>query len=365
LIPVVGRFEFGDPLMTLADLMKVLNGVGKLTELYRSPDGSVALMLPYGGRILGLFSPQSEEDFFGTHPALSSVESARRFYERAAWHNSRGDRTWLSPEVYFFFPDFPNLRRYRQPLELDPGNYRVIEAGAGARMVNRATLTLSRSQERIELEIVKSVSPAANPLRYEKLLGESEDVEYARYTLQVSLEIMKASARSSARVGIWNLLQMPHGGELLIPTYVRVEPKAYFGTIPPGDLSVGDRLIRYRMGASGEQKIGVRAVATTGRGGYLYETGHRSLPIIHNFSVNPSGEYIDVPWKETEDYGCAFQACNVNSARGNFSELEYHVPAIGYDTWLRCCQDTSQVRAFRGSGEQIQRVARSLLSPHV
>lgn len=262
--------------MTLGHLMEALNRVGKPTELYRSPDGSRALMLPHGGRILGLFSPQSEENLFWTHPALSSVESARRFYQSDAWHNSGGDRTWLSPEVDFFFPDFPDLKRYWQPRELDPGNYRVIEASAGARMVNRATVTLSRSQERIELEIVKSVSPAANPLRYEKLLGESEGVEYAGYTLQVSLEIREASARSSARVGIWNLLQMPHGGELLIPTYVRAEPKAYFGTIPPEDLSVGDRLIRYRMGASGEQKIGVRAVATTGRGGYLCETGDQS-----------------------------------------------------------------------------------------
>jgi len=346
------------------NLIGVLSKLGKHTESYQSPDGGTVLVLPYGGRILGLFAPASDENFFWTNAALASVESARAFYESDAWHNSGGDRTWLSPEVDFFFPNYPDLSTYHQPRELDPGNYRVTEASAGVRMVNRATLTLSRSQERIELEIVKSVTPAANPLRYEKLLGESGGIEYAGYTLQVSLEIMEASARSSARVGIWNLLQLPHGGELLIPTYVRAEPKACFGIIPSGDLSVDDGLIRYRMGASGEQKIGVRAGATTGRGGYWYESGNRSALIIRNFSVNPSGEYIDVPWKETEDYGYAIQACNVHSALGSFSELEYHVPAIGKGTGLLCCQETSQVWAFRGSREQMQRVARSLLSPH-
>jgi hypothetical protein len=267
--------------------------------------------------------------------------------------------------VDFFFPDFPDLNTYRQPLELDPGNYEVIGTGAGVRMVNRATLTLSRSQERIELDLVKSVGPAANPLRGERVWRESEAVEYAGYTLHVSLEFVGETAGSSARVGIWNLLQMPHGGELCVPTYIRAEPKAYFGTIPPEDFSVDDRLIRYRMTASGEQKIGIRAVATTGRAGYLYETGGRSTLIVRNFFVNPSEEYIDVPWKETEDYGYSIQACNVNSALGSFSELEYHVPAIGKDTGLCRCQDTSQVWAFRGSGEQIQRVARSLLSSQV
>ncbi|MSO23409.1 MAG: hypothetical protein EXQ58_09185 [Acidobacteria bacterium] len=64
-----------------------------------------------------------------------------------------------------------------------------------------------------------------------------------------------------------------------------------------------DRLIRYRMSASGEQKIGIRAVATVVRVGYLYETDGRSALIVRNFSVNPSGEYIDVVWNKTEDYG--------------------------------------------------------------
>jgi Family of unknown function (DUF6786) len=346
-------------------LIRVLSGVSKHTESYKTPDGSTVLMLPYGGRILGLFAPESEENFFWSNPALASSEAAQAFYESDAWHNSGGDRTWLSPEVDFCFPDFPNLEKYRQPRKLDPGNYKVVKAGDIVRMVDQPTLTLSRSKEEVELEITKWVTPAPNPLRYEQGVGELKGCEYAGYTLHVSLEFAGARTANSARVGIWNLLQMPHGGELLIPTYCRAEPKAFFGTIPPGDLAVDDRLIRYRMIAFGEQKIGIRAVATAGRAGYLYETGGRFALIVRNFSVNPSGEYIDVPWTDIRDLGYSAQACNVHSALGSFSELEYHAPAIEKGAGVPRSQDTSQVWAFRGTREQITRVACSLLSSQV
>jgi hypothetical protein len=80
-------------------LTETLASVDKPTETWTSPDGSAALVLPYGGRILGLFAPESERNFFWTNPALDAAETARAYYQRAEWHNSGGDRTWLSPEV--------------------------------------------------------------------------------------------------------------------------------------------------------------------------------------------------------------------------------------------------------------------------
>jgi hypothetical protein len=58
------------------DLIGILRSVGKPTESYHSPDGSHVLILPYGGRVLGLFAPGSSENFYWTHPALGSFESA-------------------------------------------------------------------------------------------------------------------------------------------------------------------------------------------------------------------------------------------------------------------------------------------------
>ena len=64
-------------------LAETLANVNKPTETWTSPDGSAALVLPYGGRILGLFAPGSERNFFWTHPALDSAETARAFYRSA------------------------------------------------------------------------------------------------------------------------------------------------------------------------------------------------------------------------------------------------------------------------------------------
>lgn len=164
-------------------------------------------------------------------------------------------------------------------------------------------------------------------------------------------------------VGLWNLVQMPHGGDLLIPTHVRTAAKIYFGQIDDEDLIVDDHLLRYRMRAQGEHKLGVRAVAVTGRVGYLHEAGDGlwSL-IVRNFFVNPSGEYVDVPWGDTDDMGYSTQACNVNSRLGSFSELEYHVPAMGRAAGQDSCEDAAAVWAFRGPVDEIRLIGKTLLT---
>jgi hypothetical protein len=48
-----------------------------------------------------------------------------------------------------------------------------------------------------------------------------------------------------------------------------------------------------------------------------------------------------------------------------FSEMEYHVPAIGGSTGLRHVEDRSQLWAFRGSREDIIEIARALLSNEI
>lgn len=353
--------------MMLSSLIHTLNCVGKQTERFSSPDGSTVLVLPYGARVLGLFAPHSEENFLWTHPALGAVESAKAFYESEVWHNSGGDRTWLAPELDFFLPNYPDLSfsGYWQPRQLDPGNYKMIREGDKSVLVNRLTVSSSRSKARADLEIRKSVGPALNPLRYESSWKDFTDVDYAGYTLHTSLQLIGSSVDGPLQVGLWDLLQLPHDGELLVSTYRRTEPKLYFGAVGPDDLTISDHLIRYRMRAPGEHKLGFRAVDMTGRAGYIYTTGHQSALVVRNFAVNPSGEYVDVPWTQTEDLGYSMQTCNVNSALGRFSELEYHVPAIGKGTFSDRSDDVSQVWGFRGPHANIQAIAKRLLSSEV
>ena len=345
-----------------ADLIGTLNSVGKPTEVYDSPDGAKVLILPHGGRILGLFTPGDSRNFFWTHPALDAVETARAFYESGEWQNSGGDRTWLAPEVDVFFPDFPKQDKYWQPRQLDPGNYKLDRTGGGLRLINRLNLTLSRSKLHVELEIAKSISSALNPLRYERGAG---GVEYAGYTLRTSLELVGESRNRPGQVGIWNLLQLPQGGDLLVATYSRTDPRVYFGKVAAEDLTVSDRLIRHKMRAPGAHKIGIRAVVTAGRVGYLYAVDGQYALVVRNFAVNPSGEYVDVPFTAPEDLGYSVQAYNSDASLGFFCELEYHCPAIGGGTGRTRCLDESQVWAFRGERDRIQFIAKILLSPEI
>jgi hypothetical protein len=349
------------PALSKRVLLEVLAAAGKPAHVVTNQDGTEVVLLPYGGRVLGLFAKGSEENFYWTHPALRTVATAKAFYAGNDWHNSGGDRTWLAPEVDVFLPDYPSRDKYFQPRELDPGNYGVSGAGATLRLVNRLTLTLSRSRKQVEFEIAKSLAPAPNPLRHERG-GMPADVQYAGYTQHTSLAIVGGDRTSP--VGLWNLVQMPHGGELLLPTFSRSEPRLVFGNIPAADLAVDDRLVRYRMRQAGEHKIALRAAAATGRVGYLFQQGGRWALVIRNFIVNPSGDYVDVPWDDPSDLGYSTQACNVNSGLGQFSELEYHIPAIGGNTGRIRCDDATQVWAFRGPEQSILNITRCLVAGH-
>jgi hypothetical protein len=311
-----------------------------------------------------LFARGCDENFFWTHPALASAESAQAFFRTSDWHNTGGDRTWLAPEVDIFFPNFPNTSIWRVPAGIDPSSYAIVRTGPTVRFESKFTVTLSRSCAQVKGRIVKSWGPALNPLRHEQVWGELTGVAFAGYTQETSLEFL-TNSNNSAQVGLWSLLTLPDGGEVIIPTHTQAEPRVYVGPIAPADLVGTEHLVRFWMRGTGIRKIGIRAVASTGRLGYAYPSGKGWALVVRNFTVNPSGEYIDVPWDKpisTSDLVYSTQACTVHNELGSFCELEYHSPAIGAGTGQTRSHDASQVWAFRGSHAAIQRVARELLS---
>lgn len=348
----------------LRDLQKVLRGAGRHPETLGFRDGTRLLVLPHGGRLLGVFAAGSEENFYWTNPALDSVASAKAFFAGAAWHNSGGDRTWLAPEVDVFLPKFPDLTAYDQPRSLDPGNHRVVRKSGSLFLENKLTLRLSRSGRKVDLKIVKSFGPSPDPLRYERDMN-LKGVSYAGYAQFTSLAFAGGRVPAGAQLGLWNLIQMPHGGELLLPTFSRSEPLHIFSTvgrIPKSAVRIGEHLIRYRMDQRGEHKLSFRASAMAGRAAYIHGKGNDWSLVVRNFGVNPSGEYVDVPWHDPEWRGFAVQACNVCSGLGAFSELEYHIPGIGAGTGLSSCQDLAQVWAYRGPKDRILAIARRLVA---
>jgi len=353
--------ETGEIAMTM---VRILRSIGYPVTSLAYPDGSRLLLLPHGARVLGLYTASDDQNFFWTNPALEAAKTARAFLKSDNWHNSGGDRTWISPEIDIFFPNFPKLEVYRVPPQLDPGHYEPVGRNAVS-YSGSCTLSLGRSRQTIRLKILKSWGSAPNPLRYEAKWKSLKSVQYAGYTQRTTLRLVRGSDQQAATGGIWNLLQLPPGGDFLAPTHTRTQPTVYFGTIPRGDLVTQQHAVRYTMSAQGVQKIGIPASAATGRAGYLYQQGGRWALVVRNFFVDPSGEYVDVPWNrdgQVGDRGIAIQACNVHCDLGRFAEMEYHAPALGGYTGVTCREDVSQVWAFRGPRKLIQMIAHLLVS---
>ncbi|WP_158748784.1 DUF6786 family protein [Acidobacterium sp. S8] len=342
----------------ITHLIDTLTGIDKAPTMWTSSDGSRILALPYGGRILGLFTSASDKNFFWTHPALEAVDSARAFYQSSSWHNSGGDRTWLSPEVDFFIPNFPSFDTYFQPREFDPGTYELTTENRELALTNTFTSRLSRSKDTARMRITKRISAALDPLR-EVDAGTFSQLEYAGFTLQTRLEIFESTG--PVELNLWSLLQLPHGGDLIIPTFSRASVVHFMGTIADEDLEVTDQYIRYKMRAEGENKIGVSSLCLAGRVGYLRTDGRNASLVIRNIAVNPSAKYLDMPWNSPMPAGAAVQACNIDSNLGAFSELEYHAPAIGGTSGLSSCDDVSQLWAFTGPRDAVASAARLLL----
>jgi hypothetical protein len=343
-------------------LLNVLRTAGKPAGLLSLSNGSQVVVLPHGGRVLGLFAPGDDRNFYWTSPALADAASARELFESDRWQNTGGDRTWLAPEVDFFFPKFPDLSVYHQPREFDPGRYELRTGQGSCTLATEFSIRPSRRAEPVAVRLTKTVDSVADPLRHES--WRPGGASFAGYSLRTTLEFIDGEV--SAPIGLWHLIQMPHGGEMILPTYSPVAAAIVFGDIPASDIRTAPPGVRYRMRAKGEQKISLRAVDCTGRIGYFHESGADCQLVMRNFTVNPSGEYVDVPWTKPDDLGYAVQACNIDNPQfGKFSELEYHIPAIGVAGAPQKCEDIAQVWAWRGPREQLAPIAQRLLGANL
>jgi len=344
-------------------LQEILQKAGKEVGELLLADGGRALLLTHGGRILGLYPSGSDENFFWTHSSINSVQSALEFYTSSNWPNSGGDRTWLAPERELFIRDLTHpWETYQVPRSLDPGDYVLRKENGLLLLASRMSVALLQSGITANVEITKSISPTPNPLNPVPLLRGS--LQYAGYTLRTSLLFESNACSEGVQLGIWNLLQLRHGGNLFISTIGCVKPAELFGQVDSVDLLAQDGVLQYRMRADGTQKIGLYSSSILGRAGYVYRHNEATEDlIVRDFQVDPLGCYADVPWGNPQGRGYCFQACNVNSSLGQFSELEHHAPALNSRTGYPApaCMDVSRTWAFRGPPDAIKEAAGYLL----
>jgi hypothetical protein len=341
-------------------LRDLLVDAGARAEVIEAAGGSAIVVLTHGARVIGVFSPGLRGNLVWNSERLRDSASCRELLRSAEWCNTGGDRTWIAPELDFFYPDYPRTDRYLQPRSLDPGAWSSERGGNAVTLRSEPTLRCFRTGEDVRLRITKRIRPlgglalrAGVPL---PLLGLAS----CGYSVSCRLDILGETPR--AAVGLWDLLQLPPGGRMLIGTRGTGRAVRYFGDIPADALAESDGLVRWTMAAPGEQKIGVAPDQAVGRVCHLREDGGRAVLAVRDFTVDPAGLYPDAPWGAARGPGCAIQACNVNSGLGRFNELEYHAPAIGGGTGLGSVSDTSRARFFHGDAGRVRALAARLLA---
>jgi len=348
--------------VSLRELCATLKRAGRPARRLDFPTGTV-MVLPQGGRAIGLFPKNSQANFFWNNDALRSAAGIRKLYAKSRWPNPGGDRTWLAPTTELFVSDLERFwETWREPVAMDPADYVCRKSGGRLHLVNRATLELRRRGQTVELEIDKSFAPASDPLRTEPPI--TEPYAYAGFTTSVTLKIVREPKQSSVPIGLWQLLQLPPGGELMVATHCPAKTQVIFGDLPAGHLEREAHCVRYRMQAPTTAKVAIRGVHVTGRMGYVSKNAEGGWDlVVRNCFVDPSGEYVDTPFDDVNDRGDAVQACNVvePSIGGSFSEMEHHAPAVGADTGRQTGTDVSQIWAFRGSRRVIGRISKTLL----
>lgn len=344
-------------------LIETLGNTGNSVAELKGSEGGSILVLPLGGRVLGLFTQDDNENFFWVNPALTDKTNAMEFFKGNGWKNTGGDRTWVGPEVDIFIKDVLKAwDTYEIPSALDPGKYTLQKYGNTLRLFIQPRLILHRLHKEIEFDLSKEIYAVPNPLRNNRATRNlTMELYYIGYEQITALNILSEIERGVC-IDIWNLIQLPAGGKLLIPTIGEAKSRLYFGSMGTNHLHVTPNYIQITLDARKQYKIGIKAASLIGRAGYLRHVKEDIWTlVVRNFFINPSGEYVDVPWDDERDFGYAFQCYNDDGSSGGFGELEYHTPAIGYGTGVAKYLDYSQVWAFRGRKKRINEVCEHLL----
>lgn len=278
------------------------------------------VVLPFGGRVIGL-CPQPDLNVLWTHPALSSAASAKALLA-SGWVNLGGDRTWISPEHELFVADASRPgETYRVPPELDPGSYGVVSQSATAvELKTSVSVNFYRSGCQGRLSISKRVTELAAPE-----FALPDGVSAAGYELACTL-VAEGNLPAAVRPALWNLLQVPGGGDIVIPVKREASPVAYFGN--QQWRRDEERLVAPVPAVSDSYKFGVMAGQCRGLMLYFHLASPQPFVVLRRFSVGSQEQYFDAPFTEQQRRGVVQQVYVDNGGLGGFGEMEHHSPAM-------------------------------------
>lgn len=339
---------------------------GRPLEL-KAAAGSSVVAMGHGARVIGLFVGEDSPNFLWVDPRLYYPRKAKEVIESEEWVNTGGDRTWVGPETDTMIGDLnAPWDTYTFPAGIDPGHYEIERCDHLITMAGSGCIPQFKTEGNCEVKIEKQIRMIISPLHSEAPdIPCGKELSFVGYEQETSLYI-RCQEQEAGPLDIWNLLVVPAGGWMIAPTIGR----AYIRDImvPSGQdrLQVSDSHVRFLIDGCSQHKVSARAISLAGRAGYLRCVSESTWTlVVRNFSVNPSGMYVDSPWDRPGEWGYCLQFYNHCEGPDSWGEMEYHTPAIGGESGLRKYLDVSQVWAFMGDEKPIQAVAELLLGPGI
>lgn len=312
-------------------------------ELLHGDSGGTIVVLERGGRIIGAYPGEEDENMLWVDPDIG--------VERPTW-NSGGERVWLSPEVDYFMTELESPGfGFTVQEGLDPGGY-TLEGSSPF----RAALTWTqvgdvrsfRAEEQFRFRLSKSCRLIDNPLVAAGLQDGGGAYNYMGYETETVLKALDKDFRSDA--ALWTLMQVPSGGVALVPTIGKAVPVDFFAADESSAVRIMPGGLRFRLYAEDPpRKLSIRSIQATGRIGYFRMVGQdRASLLVRQFSVYPSESYVDVPPDRLSDRGHCVQCYNDGGRLGGFGELEYHTPVLRRLGTSSQTVDVSQVWCYSG-----------------
>jgi hypothetical protein len=344
--------------MKFESLIRTLEQLKWRYYVLLNQQGGNVVVLERGARVIGVFTDKHAGNHLWVNPNLqlwAQEQTNLGSVSEEGW-NSGGDRMWLSPEIEF------NVRNrhafwdsYKIQEVIDPGTYcgefdpllQVVD------LKQRALVNAYHSGLQAQVQISKVIRNASDPF-------QANGYRFAGYDVNETLILDEEAV--DMPIALWNIAQLPAGGEIVIPTRGRADADHFFAPAGKSHLQIGERDIRFRVDAASQHKISIKASFVTGKAAYIrhYDNGFASL-LIRSFEVQPSREYRDFPVHDPEARGHCVQCYNDSGDLGQFGELEYHTPVIDYAQGQRQIQDYSQVWCYDGEAAIISEIQEALL----
>jgi hypothetical protein len=333
-------------LQTVRDLRKASVPVRELPG-----PGAVAVTLA-AGRIVALAFSDAGPNLLWTHPDLGRMTG----HPGQLVGGIGGDRLWFAPELHYHWlgePDWQHLTNYTVPGDTEPGHYDFVDSEPGVvALAAKGQLPVRGTDRCVAFRVERRIRMAPPPIALDDPLMRG--VQYVG--VEATHELTIADETRTGEIDLWHLLQMPIGSILIVPLRPgrRSQPLAY-GV--PGPWSTTSNSLIWRIGGSGNAKMGIGAEALTGRAAILQRLPSQQwCLLVRQFPVDGSARYGDHPYGVPR----ADQVFQAWDGLG-FGELEYHSPVLDAERGPRSLREQDQLWAFGGAAQSIAALADTLL----